>query len=68
MSGKEKARRVGKDPVVVLAEVFAVLKVLGVISWSWLWVLSPIWLTCLFFGTILGGILVAGRILTGRWA
>lgn len=28
----------------VLAIAFIVLKLLGVIKWSWLWVLSPIWL------------------------
>ena len=28
----------------LLAIVFIVLKLCGVIGWSWLWVLSPIWL------------------------
>ena len=28
----------------VLAIVFIVLKLVGVINWSWIWVLSPIWL------------------------
>lgn len=28
----------------VLAIVFIVLKLVGVISWSWWWVLSPIWI------------------------
>jgi len=28
----------------VLAVVFIVLKLLGVITWSWAWVLSPIWI------------------------
>lgn len=27
----------------VLAIVFIVLKLLGVITWSWWWVLAPIW-------------------------
>lgn len=27
----------------VLAIVFIVLKLLKVITWSWLWILSPIW-------------------------
>jgi len=27
-----------------LAVVFIVLKLCGVISWSWWWVLSPIWI------------------------
>lgn len=28
----------------LLAIVFIVLKLLGVIKWSWLWVLAPLWL------------------------
>lgn len=28
----------------LLTIVFIVLKLLGVITWSWLWVLSPIWI------------------------
>ena len=28
----------------VLAIVFIVLKIIGVINWSWWWVLSPIWI------------------------
>lgn len=32
----------------LLTIVFIVLKLTGVISWSWLWVLSPLWITFLF--------------------
>ena len=28
----------------LLTLVFIVLKLVGVINWSWLWVLSPIWI------------------------
>lgn len=28
----------------VLLVVFIVLKLCGVITWSWLWVLSPLWI------------------------
>lgn len=28
----------------LLAIVFITLKLLGVITWSWLWVLAPIWM------------------------
>lgn len=28
----------------LLALVFIVLKLIGVITWSWLWVLAPIWI------------------------
>lgn len=30
----------------LLTIVFIVLKLLGKITWSWVWVLSPIWITC----------------------
>lgn len=33
----------------ILTIVFIVLKLCKVISWSWLWVLSPIWITVLFW-------------------
>ena len=29
----------------LLTILFIALKLLGVISWSWLWVLSPLWVT-----------------------
>lgn len=32
----------------LLTIAFIVLKLIGVIKWSWLWVLSPIWLSALF--------------------
>lgn len=31
----------------ILTIVFIVLKLTGVISWSWVWVLSPIWISIL---------------------
>lgn len=31
----------------LLTIVFIVLKLVGVINWSWVWVLSPIWLSFL---------------------
>lgn len=33
----------------VLTIVFIVLKLCGVINWSWLWVLSPIWIGFVVF-------------------
>lgn len=41
-----------------LTIAFIVLKLTGVISWSWWWVLSPIWITAL----LVIGILVIGFI------
>lgn len=40
----------------VLTIVFVVLKLCGVIHWSWIWVLSPIWIsvgaTLIFLGCL----------------
>lgn len=33
----------------VLLVVFIVLKLTGVIDWSWLWVLSPLWIPMVLF-------------------
>ena len=32
----------------LLTVVFIVLKLMGEISWSWVWVLSPIWITAAY--------------------
>ena len=29
----------------ILTIVFVVLKLIGIISWSWLWVFSPLWIS-----------------------
>lgn len=31
----------------LLTLVFIVLKLMGIINWSWVWVLSPIWISIL---------------------
>lgn len=33
----------------VLTIVFVVLKLTEVISWNWLWVLSPVWISAVFW-------------------
>ena len=37
----------------VLTLIFIVLKLVGVINWSWWWVLSPIWISLIFALVIL---------------
>lgn len=39
----------------LLCIVFIVLKLVGVISWSWLWVLAPVWISLCFI--VIGAIL-----------
>lgn len=46
----------------LLTIVFIVLKLVGKISWSWLWVLSPLWLPVAIVLLILLCILVGGII------
>ena len=38
----------------LLTIVFIVLKLVGVISWRWLWVLSPIWITASLIAFFIG--------------
>ena len=40
----------------VLGVVFIVLKLVGVIDWSWWWVLSPFWINLIFVCLILIGV------------
>jgi predicted RND superfamily exporter protein len=40
----------------VLAIVFIVLKLTGYISWSWWWVLAPIWIPVAIAVATLGGL------------
>ena len=37
----------------VLLVVFIVLKLCKVITWSWVWVLSPLWISLIIWGVIL---------------
>lgn len=36
----------------LLAVAFIVLKLCGVIAWSWWWVLSPLWIDAIFFAIL----------------
>ena len=39
--------------VVILAIIFMILKLTGVIAWSWLWVFSPVWIFLLLGGLVM---------------
>lgn len=47
----------------MLTIAFIVLKLCKVINWSWIWVLSPIWISALFAMGILLGVFVIYLIL-----
>lgn len=40
----------------MLLVAFVVLKLTGVIGWSWWWVMSPVWIPCAILVLIIGGI------------
>ena len=37
----------------VLLIVFIVLKLCKIINWSWLWVLSPMWISIIFWAIVI---------------
>lgn len=39
-----KKSNFGTSPCFILLMVFVVLKLCGVIEWSWWWVISPLWI------------------------
>ena len=63
----KNVRNSGMGFISVLTLIFIVLKLTNNISLSWIWVLSPIWISIILMILIFGIILVAGRIKKGKW-
>lgn len=36
----------------LLTIAFIVLKLIGVITWSWVWVLSPVWISAVIYAVV----------------
>lgn len=54
-------RRKGMGICSALLVAFIVLKLVGVITWTWLWVLSPLWIPlALLLGFLLVAIIIGG--------
>ena len=53
----ERTSTPGIGFVGLLTIAFIILKLTGVITWSWLWVLSPIWITACVMALIIACIL-----------
>lgn len=62
-----KTKQGGLGIVSVLTIIFVVLKLLGVIKWSWIWVLSPIRISAVIMVAVFSVILIGGRIKKGKW-
>ena len=50
MHKDKEVKTVGLGFADALALLFIALKLTGYINWSWIWVLSPIWITISFLG------------------
>ncbi len=64
---RKKTRNGGMGIVSFLTILFVVLKVIGAISWPWLWVFSPIWISAICAVLLVGIILISGKIAKGKW-
>lgn len=67
MDNNSKKKKGSLGIVSILTIIFVILKLCGVIDWSWLWVLCPIWITLLITAIAFAVILIAGRIKKGKW-
>ena len=63
----KNVRNSGMGFISVLTLIFIVLKLTNNISWSWIWVLSPIWITTVLLIIIFAVIMIGGRIKKGKW-
>ncbi len=52
MREKKEIKTVGLGFVDALTLLFIALKLTGCITWSWLWVLSPIWISLGFLAVL----------------
>jgi len=60
MNNKQTSNGIGFTGLLTI--VFIILKLCGIITWSWWWVLSPLWISA-----ILWVILVVVVLLVGGW-
>ena len=51
----------------VLTIVFVVLKLVGVIDWSWVWVFSPLWISAILTVLVIVGIVLYGVHEDKKW-
>ena len=63
----QKVKHGGMGTLSVLTLILIILKLTGLIDWSWVWVLSPVWIPGLFFAVVFAIILIDGRVKNGKW-
>ena len=58
MNNKQASGGIGFTGLLTI--VFIVLKLCGVITWSWWWVLSPLWISAILWVVLVVIVLLAG--------
>ena len=66
MQNNKEVKTVGLGFADALTLLFIALKLTGHITWSWIWVLSPIWITISFLGLLFLVIVVISMIAERR--
>ena len=61
MHNNKEVKTVGLGFADALTLLFIALKLTGVINWSWLWVLSPLWISISFLAVIAIVIVLIGH-------
>jgi len=64
VSAKASAGGIGFTGLLTIA--FIVLKLVGVIDWSWIWVLSPLWISFALFIIVLLILFIPVAIINNR--
>lgn len=61
MSRNYSSKNDGLGVCSILTIIFVVLKLIGAIDWSWIWVLSPLWISLVAEVLIIGIIIFVGK-------
>lgn len=64
MNNKQASSGIGFTGLLTI--VFIVLKLCGIITWSWWWVLSPLWISAILWVILVVIVLLAGGRKNGR--
>ena len=63
----KKIKNTGMGFTSGLTLLFIALKLTGYIDWSWIWVISPIWIVILLLLVLFAIVMIGGRIKKGKW-
>ena len=58
MNDKQTSSGIGFTGLLTI--VFIILKLCGIIAWSWWWVLSPLWISAILWVVLVVIVLLAG--------